>query len=133
MIYTVFEKNIENIKIYIVCNNNTCIALVMMSTLCCDNIVIMSRFVELWHYIIENQWNPCFDFLRTAMTITHLSVVYSIPTTGAIRVCPNVPRTAAMFALSLALLWGPPASLFPFLSVLCWSNVSTLYLIPSVF
>ena len=52
MIYTVFEKNIKIYKINRVCVDNACIVLVMI---CFDNIIVMSRFVELCHGIIENQ------------------------------------------------------------------------------
>ena len=38
--------------------------LVMIPILRFDNILMMSRFVELWHDIIEKQWNHCFDFLH---------------------------------------------------------------------
>ena len=61
-LYRVWEKY-QKYDINIVCNDNTCIVLVMISTLCVDDIIMMSRFVKLCHDIIENQWNYCFDFL----------------------------------------------------------------------
>ena len=59
------------IKINSVCNDNSCIVLVMIYTWWFDNIIMMSHFVELWHNIIENWWNPCFDF-SAAMKLMHL-------------------------------------------------------------
>ena len=61
-LYHIWEKY-QKYKINTVCNDDTYTVLVMISTLCFDYIIMMSRFVELLHDIIENQWNPCFDFL----------------------------------------------------------------------
>ena len=45
MFFTVFEKNVKY-KIDTVFNDSTCIVLIMKSTLCCDNVIMKSRFVE---------------------------------------------------------------------------------------
>ena len=63
----------------------------MISILCFDNIIMMSCFVELWHDIIENQWNPCFDFPRCDKINTLKSVGCNILMTGAVRVLPQCP------------------------------------------
>ena len=77
MIYTGFEKKIENIKSTLyVGNDNTCIVLEMKATLCFDNIIMMSSFVELCHDIIENWRNFCFDFLSCYEINTLKSVWY---------------------------------------------------------
>ena len=88
----------------------------MIFTICFDNIKMMSHFVELCHNVIENQWNPCVDFLRRdKMNAQELS-----------RFCFNVRRTAAMSALSVALLWGPQTffHVCQILTVPCWWNFS---------
>ena len=60
-VYWVWEKY-QKYKTNTVCNDDTYTVLVMISSLCFDNIITMSRFVRLWCDIIENQWNPCFGY-----------------------------------------------------------------------
>ena len=102
----------------------------MISTLCFDNIILMSCFLELWYDIIENIWNPCFDFLRHNEINVHKVSGTASQRQGAVRVFASMSDwAAAMFAPALALLCGQQASSCQFLTVPCWSNLSTLYFI----
>ena len=72
MIYTVFEKNVKKYEINTVRNDDTYTVLVMISTLCFNNIIMMSRFIELWYDIIEKiNEIPVLIFLA-AMKLMHI-------------------------------------------------------------
>ena len=105
----------------------------MISTLCFDNITMMSCFIEQCHEIVENQWNLCFDFLRRDNINTLTVLDTASRQQELLGLCLNVWWTAAMFDPSLALLWRQQASLGRYLKVPSWSSFSKLYFILSLF
>ena len=93
----------------------------------------MSCFVELWHDVIENQWNPCFDFLHCDI-IMHIESGTAFQRQELLGFCLNVrwAERGNVCSVSGSSL-GTTSSYANFMTVPCWSNFSMMYFIPPCF